>query len=35
MMNQLDQQVRLLTGKTVAREVLEKAIPERFQEDID
>lgn len=33
MMTQLDQQVRLLTSKSVGREALVKAVPERFQED--
>lgn len=35
LLNQLEQQVRLLTGTTIARPVLEKAIPERYQEDVD
>jgi 3-dehydroquinate dehydratase/shikimate dehydrogenase len=33
LMSQLEQQVRMLTGKTVARAVIDAAIPERFRED--
>jgi shikimate 5-dehydrogenase len=35
MLNQLDQQVRLLVGKPVGSDVLAKAVPERFQEEIE
>src|SRR5262249_32541213 len=35
LLNQLDQQVRVLTGKTVARADIEKAIPERFREEME
>lgn len=35
LMNQLDQQVRLLTGKTASRQVLEKSIPERYQDELE
>ncbi len=35
LLSQLDQQVRLLTGKIVARADIEKAIPERFREELE
>lgn len=35
LLSQLDQQVRLLTGKTVPRETLTRAVPERYQEEIE
>src|SRR5262245_21565374 len=35
LLSQLDQQARLLTGKTLARADLEAAIPERFREEAD
>ena len=35
LLNQLDQQVRLLTGKTVPRGDIEKAIPQRFREELE
>jgi len=35
MLSQLDQQVRHLTGKTTSRDDLEKAIPERYREEME
>jgi shikimate 5-dehydrogenase len=33
LMTQLEQQVRLLTNKSVSREVIEQAVPDRFREE--
>ena len=35
LLNQLTQQAKLLTGKTVGRDALEKTIPERFREEME
>ncbi|MCS7046371.1 MAG: type I 3-dehydroquinate dehydratase [Gemmataceae bacterium] len=35
LMNQLEQQVKLLTGSAVGRDVLEAAVPERLREEAD
>lgn len=35
LLSQLEQQVKLLTGKTVTHDALAKAVPERFQEDME
>lgn len=35
LLSQLDQQVRMLTGKTVPRAAIEQAIPERFRDEME